>query len=155
MSVITFQITSISIAYLSVCAGTDQTKHQSSASLAFVRGIHRRPVNSPHKGPVTRKMFPFDDVIMKLSFDNVGSGIISWSHVQPWGNIVAHLWIRGLTCNVNSQNWLNCSGRMMSVNVWKKRPRSERNNVVRALLTSLGWAINCDLSRMSINGLFY
>ena len=39
-------------------------KHQSSASLAFVRGIHRWPVNSPHKGPVTWKMFPFDDVIM-------------------------------------------------------------------------------------------
>ena len=36
----------------------------SSASLALVRGIHRRPVNSPHKWPVTRKMFPFDDVIM-------------------------------------------------------------------------------------------
>ena len=44
--------------------GGDQRKHQSSASLAFVRGIHRWPVNSPHKGPVTRKMFPFDDVIM-------------------------------------------------------------------------------------------
>ena len=44
--------------------GTDQRKHQSSASLAFVRGIHRWPVNSPHKGPVTRKMFPFYDVIM-------------------------------------------------------------------------------------------
>ena len=41
-----------------------QGKHQSSASLAFVRGIQRWPVNSPHKGPVTRKMFPFDDVIM-------------------------------------------------------------------------------------------
>ena len=41
-----------------------QRKHQSSASLAFVRWIHRWPVNSPHKGPVTRKMFPFDDVIM-------------------------------------------------------------------------------------------
>ena len=39
-------------------------KHQSSASQAFVRGIHRWPVNSPHKRPVTRKMFPFDDVIM-------------------------------------------------------------------------------------------
>ena len=39
-------------------------KHQSSASLALVRGIHRWPVYSPHKGPVTRKMFPFDDVIM-------------------------------------------------------------------------------------------
>ena len=42
----------------------DQRKHQSSVSLAFVRGIHQRPVNSPHKWPVTRKMFPFDDVIM-------------------------------------------------------------------------------------------
>ena len=42
----------------------DQRKHQSFASLAFVSGIHRWPVNSLHKGPVTRKMFPFDDVIM-------------------------------------------------------------------------------------------
>ena len=40
-------------------------KHQSSASLAFVRGIHRGTVNFPHKGSVTRKMFPFDDVIME------------------------------------------------------------------------------------------
>ena len=39
-------------------------KTSNSASVAFVRGIHRWPVNSPHKGPVTRKMFPFDDVIM-------------------------------------------------------------------------------------------
>ena len=39
-------------------------KHQSSASLAFVWGIHRRPVNSPHKWPVTRKMYLFDDVII-------------------------------------------------------------------------------------------
>ena len=41
---------------------TDQRKHQSFASLAFVRGIHRGPVNSPHRLPVTRKMFPFDNV---------------------------------------------------------------------------------------------
>ena len=34
------------------------------ASPAFVRGIHRSPVNSPHKLPITRKMFPFDDVII-------------------------------------------------------------------------------------------
>ena len=39
-------------------------KYQSPVSLAFVRGIHRSPVDSPHKGPVTRKMGPFDDVIM-------------------------------------------------------------------------------------------
>ena len=47
-----------------VYSGADQRKHQNSASLAFVRGIRRWPVNSPHKRPVTRKMFPFDDVIM-------------------------------------------------------------------------------------------
>ena len=44
-------------------------KHQSSVSLPFVQGIHRWPVNSPHKRSVTRKMFPFDDVIMNcMSF---------------------------------------------------------------------------------------
>ena len=48
--------------------GADQRKHQSSSSLAFVRGIRRWPVNSPHKGPVTRKMFPFDDVIMPIQY---------------------------------------------------------------------------------------
>ena len=58
------QITSLTIVYLNVYPGADRRKHQSSASLAFVRGIHRSPVNSPHKWPVTRKMFPFDDVIM-------------------------------------------------------------------------------------------
>ena len=47
-------------------SGADQRKHQSSASLAFVQGIHRWPVNSPHKWPVRQKMFPIDDVIMAL-----------------------------------------------------------------------------------------
>ena len=43
------QITRGSIAFSTVCSGADQRKHQSSASMAFVRGIHRWPVNSPHK----------------------------------------------------------------------------------------------------------
>ena len=47
-----------------VYSGADQRKRQSSVSLAFWRGIHR----GPHKWPVTRKMFPFDDVIMCLLF---------------------------------------------------------------------------------------
>ena len=64
MGTIASQITSLTIVYWTVYSGADQSKHQSSASLAFVRGIHRGPVNSPHKWPVTRKMFPFDDVIM-------------------------------------------------------------------------------------------
>ena len=58
------QITSLTIVCSIVYSGADQSKHQSSASLAFVRGIHRGPVNSPHKWPVPPKMFPFDDVIM-------------------------------------------------------------------------------------------
>ena len=49
--------------FSNVYKDADQIKHQSAASLAFVRGIHRWPVNFPHKWPVTRKMFPFDDVI--------------------------------------------------------------------------------------------
>ena len=64
MSSIASQITNLTIVYLTVYLDSDQRKHQSCASLAFVRGIHRRPVNSPHKWPVTRKMFPFDDVII-------------------------------------------------------------------------------------------
>ena len=64
MSPMASQITSLAIVYSIAYSGTDQRKHQSSASLAFVRGIHRGPGNSPHKWPVTRKMFPFDDVIM-------------------------------------------------------------------------------------------
>ena len=64
MSAIASQITSLTIVYSIVYSDADQSKHQSSASLAFVWGIHRGPVNSPHKWPVTRKMFPFDDVIM-------------------------------------------------------------------------------------------
>ena len=65
MSAMASQITGVSIVYSTVCSDADQRKHQISASLAFVRGIHRSPVNSPHKEPVTRKMFPFNDVIMR------------------------------------------------------------------------------------------
>ena len=64
MSAMVSQITSLTIVYSTVYSGADQRKHQSSASLAFVRGINRWLMNSLHKGPVTRKMFPFHDAIM-------------------------------------------------------------------------------------------
>ena len=67
MSTKASQITSLTIFYPVVYSGTDQWIHQSSASLAFVRGIHRWPVNSLHKGPVTQKVFTFEDVIMILT----------------------------------------------------------------------------------------
>ena len=61
------QITSLAIVYSTVYSGADQRKHQSSASLAFVWGIHLWPVNSLHKWPVTSQMSTFDDVIMQNS----------------------------------------------------------------------------------------
>ena len=70
MSAMASQITSLTLVYSAVYSGADQRKHQSSTSLAFVRGIHRWPVNSLHKGPVMRKMFPFDDVIMRFATCN-------------------------------------------------------------------------------------
>ena len=65
------RITCLTIVYSTVYLSADLRKHQSSAPLAFVRGIHRGPVNSPHKGPVTRKMFPFDDVIIMILIRNI------------------------------------------------------------------------------------
>ena len=67
MSAMDIQITGASIVCSAVCSGEYQRKHQSSTSLPFVGWIHQWPVHSPHKGPVTRKMFPFNDVIMKCT----------------------------------------------------------------------------------------
>ena len=78
MGTMASQITSLTIVYSTFYLGADQRKHQSSASLAFVRGIHRRSVNSPHIGPVPRKMFPFDDVNM------ITANPILWRHWQEW-----------------------------------------------------------------------
>ena len=96
MSPIASQITSLGIVYSTVYSGADQRKHQSFASLAFVRRIHRGPVNSPHKRPVTRKMFPFDDVIMGenwLVLDN--------SKTQQSANRVRKSW------NLLHVQWIN------------------------------------------------
>ena len=60
------QITGVPIVCWTVCPSADQRKHQSSAYLAFVGGIHWSPMGSPHKGPVTREMLTFDDVIIKI-----------------------------------------------------------------------------------------
>ena len=72
MGTVASQIASLTIVNSTVYSGVDQRKHQRSASLAFVRGIYRWPVNSPHKWPVTRKMFPFDDVIVRCQVDCPG-----------------------------------------------------------------------------------
>ena len=71
MSTMASQISSLTGVYSSIYSGTDQRKHQSSESLAFVRGIHRGPVNSPHKGPVTRKM-------LRHYHQNINIGSDAW-----------------------------------------------------------------------------
>ena len=71
MGAIASQITSLTIVYSTVYSDADQRKHQSSASLAFVWGIHRGPVSSPHTWPVTRKMLPFYDVIMRWNSEQL------------------------------------------------------------------------------------
>ena len=95
MGTISSQITSLTIVFWTVYLDTDQRKHQSSASLAFVRGIHRRPVNSPHKWPVTQRMFPFDEVIMFIKML-----VILWiSHSYLTDVTTAQLW--WLLSNIN------------------------------------------------------
>ena len=64
MSMMASKITSLTIVYSTVYSGAEQRKLQGSVSPAFVRGIHQWQVNSPHKRPVTQKVFPFDDIIM-------------------------------------------------------------------------------------------
>ena len=82
MSTMASQITGVPIAYWTICSVANHRKYQSSASLAIVRRIHRGPVNSVHKGPVTRKMLPFDYVIMiyfmsiAIHFDPQNLGIL-------------------------------------------------------------------------------
>ena len=70
MGAMASQITSLMIVYSTVYSGADQRKHQSSASLAFVQGILWWSVNSPHKWPVTWKMFPFDNHAREATFKN-------------------------------------------------------------------------------------
>ena len=78
MRVMASQITSLTIVYSTVYSCVDQRKHQSSASLAFVKGIRRWPVISQRKGPVSRKMFPLDEVIMVLFSPVV---FLHWYHL--------------------------------------------------------------------------
>ena len=78
----TSQITSLTSVYSTVYSGADKRKHQSSAWLAFVWGIHRWPANYTHKWPVTQTFFPFDEVIM----------IWPWSLLLwDWGGVSLHI----------------------------------------------------------------
>ena len=98
MSAIASQITRLTIVCSTVYSDADQRKHRSSASMAFVR-----PVNSPHKGSVTRKMFPFDDVIMFIWLErkriaSMGNGSTKYLHL---GDFVKLLDTFSIHCDLN------------------------------------------------------
>ena len=65
----------------------DQRKHPSSVSLAFVRGIHQWPMNSPHRGPITRKMFQFDNIIMRKVVSMYSFSVTCWLFVYIYGAV--------------------------------------------------------------------
>ena len=88
------QITGVFIVCSTV--GSDQRKRQSSASLAFVRGIHRWSVNSPYKRPVTRKMFPFDDIIMVFKHYDLTLGFLRT--VSKTIELIGFFWRHGCCC---------------------------------------------------------
>ena len=133
MGAMASQITSLTIVYLTVDSGADQRKHQSSASLVFVRGIHRWPVNSPHKGAVTRKMLPFDDV-------SVGtlSKIYKISLVQI--TLVYHTWVTPL----NSRRIVNRNfkSHVIIVFMWRSSFVSNRLLCITLHVERL-WNMNC------------
>ena len=84
MGAMASQITSLTIVYLTCYSGADQRKHQSSESLALCAGIAPGPVNSPHKWPVTRKMFPFDYVIMGSLTNVYEKQYVSYVLMSVW-----------------------------------------------------------------------
>ena len=128
MTMLASQITSLTVVYSIVYSGVDQSKHQSSASLAFVQEIHRGPVNFPHKWPVTRKMLPFDDVIM-IPYNSItitrqwflvdvyrcsSKCIIFLSKISAVKPVVTNLKYRCLSCLSSFSRWFGWNFLFMS-----------------------------------------
>ena len=111
MTTMAAQITTLTVVYSIVYSDANQRKHQSSASLAFVRGIHRWTVNSPHKLTVTRKMFPFDDVIMTYTMAISCFGIMTQMSVSTdYVHTIKYFWCGLLTqkCAMIISSIINC-----------------------------------------------
>ena len=92
MSTVASQIIGVSIVCSTVRSVAHQTKNQSSASLVFVKGIHR---GFPHKGPVTQKMFPVNDINMLfwLKWNYLTISKLHRSNVDVWewiSNFIPH-----------------------------------------------------------------
>ena len=81
------------------------------------RWIHRGPMNSPHKWPVTRKMFPFDDVIMNLW--SVWREVINWNHNQIGWSVYFRVSKRDVFVRSKSKV------------IWKKKKKKKQGKTLR------------------------
>ena len=106
MSTIAFQMTGVLIVWPIVCSGTYQRKHQSSASMAFVRGFHRWPVDSPHKGP-----------------SNTGNVSIWWRHNESRSYLTGACVSMQLSCADSYQMWASYL-KVNSVSIFLKKKQS-------------------------------
>ena len=111
MDTMASQITSLMIVYSTIYSGADERQHQGSVSLAFVRGIHGWRVNSPHKGPVTWKMFPFDDVIMIALLEGLKVGSLTTFNANRKTpcrrSIKTQLWVTRMVIKPDQRNpWI-------------------------------------------------
>ena len=146
------QITTLTIVYSNVYLGTDQRKHQSSAWLAFVWGIHWWSVNSPHKWPVTRKMFLFDDVIMYSHTDDFQHRIVvcmkslfdfelrsSFTHWGLWEKETEWMWV-----------FTNLNKSLLPILMLNYQTR--KSSVVRFFW---GWGVAVGVGGWGFGGCFY
>ena len=111
MGAMASQIISLPIVNPSVNSGADQRKTSKLRFACFVRGINRGPVNSPHKWPVTRKMFAFDYVIMKcILLIYIIYYCICLERVTYWDHLImlcfAKVWTKRTHITIV---WLRCT----------------------------------------------
>ena len=112
MTMMASQITSLTIVYSTIYSNADQRKHQKLCVTGLCAGNSLGPVNSPHKGPVTRKMFPLDDVIMESSicrqhiFKKMYF-VTHWTHGK-FGEILIKMqifWLKQMHLKMSSTKW--------------------------------------------------
>ena len=112
-------------------------------SLASVRGIPRWPVNSPHKGPETRKMLPFDDVIMSIDRRRMLQGCWAWGGYIPWADAPdgGSLW-RHSRVEVLDGVEISDRIRLDSFTVPLHSPNGRQLPAVRAAQRDCHWGLN-------------
>ena len=158
MGAIVSQITSLTIVYSTVYSEADQGKYQSTALLAFVWGIHRRPVNSPHKWPVTRKMFPFDDVIMhwKYSYILVLVSLVISACISPYKPDFSFTMADEIQCNLAALQGLTKRPQGQFPGKFHKSPFIGLNELNLVYFSQVGHRIKCYfcVTRDRTGGLF-